>query len=410
MAADGYGVPPATPRTGPVLIALTAVALALVAGACGGEDSSAPNPDQAAYADDAADGGDRQATATTEVGIDPTPTTEGSGLPPVTTIPISPPDDVDGIYTGVIGGLDLYTLVTDQVAAPPPPRPGVHPLTGLSGSPIDRPAAVVKIDNGPAAAPHIGLNAADIVIEEEVEGGVTRFAAIFQSQSSIVGPVRSGRTTDLTLVSSLGEPLLLYSGANLVIDGIIRRQPLIQNRSAETSSGYWRDESRSAPSNLFTDTAPHWASAMGGAPAPQFAYRDANESADGFVADTIEVDYAANRAVWHWQRGMWHRSQRGERHELVGGEQVTADNVIVVEADEVDTGLVDASGGTVPEFVFVGTGRAVVFTDGKRIEGSWTRPSMASVATLARPSGEIIELSPGRTWIELVATGSGALR
>ncbi|MEL6984720.1 MAG: DUF3048 C-terminal domain-containing protein, partial [Actinomycetota bacterium] len=70
----------------------------------------------------------------------------------------------------------------------------------------------------------------------------------------------------------------------------------------------------------------------------------------------------------------------------------------------------DASGATVPEFVFVGSGRATVFTAGVRIEGTWTRPTLGSVATITRADGSAIELTPGRTWIEVIRADAGMLR
>ena len=110
-----------------------------------------------------------------------------------------------------------------------------------------------------------------------------------------------------------------------------------------------------------------------------------------------------------WDGTTWERWQRGGEHRLVSGQQVSAANVVVIEAEAIDTGMVDASGGVVPEFLFVGTGRATVFTDGQRIEGTWTRPTLASVATLTAGPGRPIELTPGRTWVQLVEAGSNAL-
>ena len=237
------------------------------------------------------------------------PTTAGSGLPPVTTIPALPGGTMDG-YTGVLGRLRVDEVVAEPIAPPPGRRDGFMPLTGLPGEVPQRPAAVVKIDNGSAAVPQTGLNSADIVIEEEVEGGVTRFAAIFHSTPSIVGPVRSGRTTDVGLISGLGSPLLLYSGANDLTETILRRQPHIQNHSHSTSSGYWRDDSRNAPSNLYTDTAPHWASAVGSAPPPQFEYRTDDDSVGGSAVESFSIDYPASAASWKWQDGQWERHQR----------------------------------------------------------------------------------------------------
>lgn len=333
-----------------------------------------------------------------------------SGLAPVTTIPgLADPGSLVG-YTGVLGYLDPSEPVIDAATAPPTGSDDTFPLTGMPGVAPDRPAAVVKIDNGSAAVPQTGLNDADIVIEEEVEGGVTRLAAIFHSKATVVGPVRSGRTTDVALIGSLGSPLFLYSGANDMTEAILRRQPHVQNHSHNTTSGYWRDDTRDAPSNLYTDTGPHWAGAEGDAPPPQFAYRVDGASVSGTPADGFAVNYPASNASWQWDGGQWIRSQRGKRHEVVGGEPVSAANVVVIEAQRVGTGMFDSAGGPVPEFVFVGQGPVTVFTEGRRIEGVWTKPSLLSVATLTDLNGRVIELTPGRTWIQLVEQNSGYLQ
>ncbi|MEM9565830.1 MAG: DUF3048 domain-containing protein [Actinomycetota bacterium] len=422
--------PPSLTRTGtPGPLTASLVAVALLAAACGsGEDTTdAADDADLAFAESASEGEPTEldaTTSTTSAEVDEvaelpvvgepsdrgtTPTTAGSGLPPVAVGTPDPGGDPDRIYRGTIGTLGPDEILAPGAAAPPDAVAGVEPLTGLAGTVPTRPAAVVKIDNGSAADPHTGLNAADLVIEEEVEGGVTRFAAVFHSTPSIVGPVRSGRTTDVALISGLGEPLLLYSGANAITQQILVAQPGIELRSEGWSTGYWRDPTRRAPSNLYTDTAPHWASATGDNPPPQFHYRGAGESADGAEVDELSVLYPSSIARWVWDGRAWLRWQRGGEHLLVGGEQVSAANVVVIEADEIDTGMVDAGGGAVPEFLFVGSGRATVFTDGRRIEGTWTRPTLTSVATLTEGPGRPIELTPGRTWIQLVETGSNAV-
>ncbi len=313
-------------------------------------------------------------------------TTTGSGGAPVTTVGGGGGGDL-AIYQGVLGTLGPDDVVTGAVAPAPAAAPGILPLTGLPGSVPDRPAAVVKIDNGSRARPQTGLNAADLVIEEEVEGGITRFAAVFHSTSSIVGPVRSGRTTDIGVLNGLGDPLLLYSGANEVTDSLLRAQVRVQNRNAGTSSGYWRSSTRKAPSNLYTDTAPHWASAAGGPPPPQFAYRAEASPVPGVADESLTVAYRNSNAAWTWDGTAWLRTQSGAAHLTASGERVSAANVVVVETAEVATGMVDSSGATVPEFVFVGSGPATVFTAGMRIEGTWTRPTLASVATLTTTDG-----------------------
>ena len=348
------------------------------------------------------------AEVTTTTSGQPAPTS-GSGGAPVTTVGGGSGGDV-AIYQGILGNLGRDDQVVPPVAPAPSVGPGILPLTGLPGVVPNRPAAVVKIDNGSRARPQTGLNAADIVVEEEVEGGITRFAAIFHSTPSIVGPVRSGRTTDIGIINGFGQPLLLYSGANEVTDALLRAQPTVQNRNAGTSSGYWRSSSRSAPSNLYTDTAPHWASADGGPPPPQFVYRADGGPVGGVPDDAMTVAYRASSASWTWDGSAWLRSQGGSAHLTAAGERVSAANVVVVETEEVATGMVDSSGATVPEFVFVGTGPATVFTAGMRVEGIWTRPTLASAPTLTTADGAVIELTPGRTWIEVVRAGGGLLR
>lgn len=422
-----YGSSPANPRQPNrprAGLAAGALAVAMVAAACGGSDGE---PDALALSAEEGDGSTTTAatlpepsttvTPTTAAGEESLPTTTtgpstattvGSGRGPVSAGTTPRGGDPSGIYRGYLGELDPNEIVVPGAAVAPEALTGILPLTGQPGDVPDHPAAVVKIDNGSAATPHQGLNAADIVFEEEVEGGVTRFAAVFHSTPSIVGPVRSGRTTDLSLISSLGTPLLMYSGANEITEGILWSQPRIQNRSqGNAPDGYWRESSRRAPSNLFSDTAPHWASADGGPPPPQFHYRDNGEPVPGAADEEFTVAYPASTARWQWTGTEWLRWQRGSEHLLVSGEQVSAANVVVIEAERHDTGMTDSSGGAVPEFAFVGTGRAIVFTEGKRIEGTWTRPTLNSVATLTHSPGNPIELTPGRTWIQLVDADSG---
>ena len=337
---------------------------------------------------------------------DPMSGYEGSGLPPVTTILGATGGDPDGLYRGIIGTLWPEIEVVAPLGEPPVDRPGVQPLTGLPGDVPARPAAVVKIDNGKAAVPQTGLDRADIVYEQEVEGGLTRLAAVFHSRPAIAGPVRSGRTTDVGVLGGLGTPLFLYSGANDVTEGIIRAQPFIRNRSFATSSGYWRDEDRRAPWNLMADTVPFWASTEPDPPPTQFHYRPTGEPAVGAPIAAVTIDHGATVARWEWSGSTWRRWQNGVEHAVVGGSTIEVENVVVVEVVRVDTGLVDGSGGAVPEFVFVGTGPVTVYTDGVAIAGTWTRSSLNGVTTLVDGADEAIRLTPGRTWVQIVEEGA----
>ncbi len=319
--------------------------------------------------------------------------------PPASTDPMS-------VYRGVLGKLGLDDLLAPPTVAAPVALANTAPLTGqwLAEVP-QRNAVVVKIDNAAKARPQSGLNNADIVIEEEVEGNVTRLAAIFHSQSVVAGPVRSGRTTDLSFLTGLGNPSLVYSGANKVTDQLLLRLTSVFNFNAARSSGYWRNSSRRAPHNLFTDTASFFQ--PGSPPPAQFHYRPAGTDAPWPIASSIRIDFGGAVAGWTWNPAIdgWSRSQDGAAHNTDGG-RISTTNVVIAVVSEVDSGFVDSSGGRSPEFVFAGTGPVIVFAGDRVTEGIWTRPTLRSPAILTDASGAVIELDPGRTWIELVTPGA----
>ena len=126
------------------------------------------------------------------------------------------------------------------------------PLTGLPAEAVDqRPALAVKIDNHPSARGQWGLLQADVVFEELVEGGTTRFIAVFHSQgSSPVGPIRSARETDLEILPMFGKSLLVYSGGNSTVRGFVDDSELVEGISPITKyySLYYRTSQRSTPS------------------------------------------------------------------------------------------------------------------------------------------------------------------
>ncbi len=302
-------------------------------------------------------------------------------------------------YRGVLGGYDRDQVLATSPVAMPSVSSGTMPLTGLPGSSSGRRAVVVKIDNSAKARPQTGLELADVIIEQEVEGGLTRFAAIFQTNEvRTLGPVRSARSTDLSFLSSLGTPALAYSGANDVFDQLIRELAAIDDFSAARNGNYWRDRSRSAPSNMYTNTT---AFSAGGTPPP--AWFHFGTPTGGTPVANATVAYPRTSVVWEWDGGGWLRSQDGRRHMSTNGSQLRATNVVVAAVPVVDSGLVDPAGSVVPEFVWAGSGPVTVFSNGQRFDGTWTRPTLRDPAVLVDASGSIIPLVPGTTWVELVS-------
>lgn len=300
----------------------------------------------------------------------------------------------------------------------------VFPLTGLPGADAARaarPALVVKIDNAePASRPQMGLNQADVVIEEKVEGNVTRLAAVFQStDAEPVGPVRSARTTDIALTAPLANPLFAWSGANAAFAAAIRSAALVDVGYDAAPDHYRRRRDRRAPANLYSSTPSLYELAPPSAPAPPplFTYRSADGplGAGATPVGSIEVSYGVGAGsapvdyVWDAAAGTFARSQAGTPHVDEAGVQVAPQNVVVQFVDYVDTGFVDGSGAVVPEASLVGEGPALVLTAGHLIEGRWVKPSLGAVTQYLDTAGAPIGLTPGRTWVALAPPGGATV-
>jgi hypothetical protein len=282
-----------------------------------------------------------------------------------------------------------------------------------------RAVLVVKIDNAPKARPQIGLNQADVVFEEGVEGGITRFAALFHSKDSDpVGPVRSARSTDINIVSAFNKPLFAYSGANQVFKDYVAKAPLVDVGVENYPDRYHRDGARPSPNNLFSITAilENLAPADSRPPPALFAFRSPSEAAaapDARSVGQVAAYWQANKrtdAVWDWDAAAqgWKRSQDGQPHVDGAGRQVTPANVVIQFVKYHDTGLVDSSGTAVPEAEVIGEGDAWVLTGGMLIPVHWSKASAEVVTRYRDSTGGEVRLAPGRTWVELVPPGQAS--
>jgi hypothetical protein len=319
------------------------------------------------------------------------------------------------------------TTTTAAPAAPSTVPPGTAPLTGLASDPatLGRPLLIVKIDNAPKARPQAGINQADVVVEEAVEGGVTRFAVMFHSQDADpVGPVRSARTTDIQIATPMHRPLFAYSGTNPNFLKLVRAAPLVDLSPDMRPAAYRRQPGRPAPYNLFSTTATLRNGTSGDAPPPLFTYRRSGE-APGTPAASVSLtftDKVTTSVAWAWDAaaGGWRRSEitykpgSGESttrtpHLDAAGQQVVAKNVVVQFVEYVDTGERDQSNTAVPEGKLIGEGEAWILSEGKVVKGRWQRPSVDQVTRFVDAAGKPVDLVPGLTWIELPKPGGATL-
>ncbi len=309
---------------------------------------------------------------------------------------------------------------TTTTTAPPPPLP----LTGLpsdDAAALARPALVVKLDNlEPKARPHAGLNAADVVYEERVEGAVTRLLAIFQSTDApTVGPVRSARTSDIGIFTPLNRPLFAWSGANDFFRARIRDSAIVDVGYDASSSHYYRESSRRAPSNLFlsstADLVGEAGGRAGGPPPALFQFRLPGEpppsGASQVAGVHITFGTGSGRAdvEYRWDGKGWARSQAGTPYVDTAGVQIAPENVIVQFVPYASSGVNDGFGHPIPEAQLVGDGLAWVLTDGKLIEAKWWKPSLDAVTTFTDASGAPMKLTPGRTWVALPPPGAASV-
>jgi hypothetical protein len=317
----------------------------------------------------------------------------------------------------------IATTTTEQPTTTAKPttttkaEPATWPLTGLAiqGDPkqAEHAALVVKIDNHPAARPQAGLNQADIVYEEIVEG-ITRFFTVFHSQiPGAVGPIRSARTQDLYLVGNLNVPLFAWSGGNPSVTRAIHGGPLIDMSAqigvANRAGKYHRQSGYASPHNLFADGNGLMTFNQPGATGPQpvFAYRTADDKINGVPVQGVDLHMLATNAEWRWDQknAAYLRTNSGKPHKDQAGNQIATNNVVVLFVDYRPSPA-DARS---PEAQTTGTGDALIFTGGQLVLAKWTRGKPTDPWTFTDAAGKPVLLTPGRTWVELAQQGDAAV-
>jgi hypothetical protein len=285
---------------------------------------------------------------------------------------------------------------------------GTAPLTGVEVFDSDewelletRPAVVVKIPNDPNARPHTGIERADVVYEQETEGGVTRFAAVFQSDHpDVVGNVRSGRAVDVHLVAPY-RGVMVYSGARASVQAEIDAAGL--TRVTEGGPGFYRDGSRRAPHNLYS-RLPEAAASRDAAPAAAAPWRFDAQPPEGGRAVTGRVSVPVSRSAiagWDYDEdaGLFRRLQNGVPHTVTGDGAIGAANVVVLDVPV--TGR-DSHGA--PVYVPQGSGDALLLRDGRAFDVGWSKASRDEQLDLVDGADEAM-LAPGPTWVVLTYDG-----
>jgi hypothetical protein len=305
------------------------------------------------------------------------------------------------------GGGDSSQTSTTKASTTTTTKPVViAPLTGLpdpEGVSQTRSSLGVKIENTPEARPQSGLDRADIVFEEVVEGGITRFWGFFNSAApENVGPIRSVRSMDPNIILPFGG-IVTFSGGTEDNVALVRATGLVTVDENNAGDAFFREPTRPAPHDLYGRTALLWG--FGGTPVPpepqlQYLKKGATFTGEPVESFHVGLDMGYDMSyVWDATKGGWNRFQQRIEPFMAAGfpeTQIAPTNVIVQFIPY----------GSGADGDVMGTGEAWIFSNGQLIRGTWAKAYSPAPTVFADATGAPIELTPGRTWIELAPIGT----
>jgi hypothetical protein len=280
----------------------------------------------------------------------------------------------------------------------------VEPLLGVATTGPMRASLTVEInhtaDSPPFNGPITGVDRADVIYEYVVEGGITRLVAVFNSNvPDRIGPIRSVRRTEASIVSPLGGVFAFSGGAQYALNSI-DAAPVVRVDEGSAGAGMFRDPKGYPPNNLYGNgsrllaKAPH-----ARPPQPLFSYRQPRTNVLGRAVSSFVVGFQAGYAItWTWdpREATWTRQAFGGPERTSDGVLLGAKNVVVMFVAY--AGGVGVQGA---QAQLIGHGNAWVFTAGKFVAGEWSRSRSTQPGQLFDIHGHTIGLTPGQTWVEL---------
>ncbi|SEQ19902.1 Protein of unknown function [Streptomyces sp. yr375] len=286
----------------------------------------------------------------------------------------------------------------DSRSASEHPRPSGTGPSAAVGSVL-----AVKIDNAPDARPQTGIDAADVVYAEQVEGGLSRLMAVYAtSLPKAVGPVRSARESDLELLRQFEQPVLAFSGAQGKLLPLIDRAPLDAVTPDKSSGAYFRGTDRAAPHNLYLRPN-RLLPAAPGAAALTTGFRYGAAPAGGRATASYTVRYPAARFTFAWSgsRDRWLLSTDGAPTVTAGGQRVAPATVVVQYVKVRASGFHDFLGNNTPYTETVGSGKAKVLRDGRVFDVNWQRRTATDGTDFTAADGTPVGFARGQVWVVL---------
>ena len=280
------------------------------------------------------------------------------------------------------------------------------PVSAISGKEaIDGPIIVVKIDDTPDAHPQVGIDKADLIYIEQVEGGLVRLAAIFSTQiPDQIGPVRSARISDIELMSQFGKVAFFYSGAQSKFLPVIKSANLFDiGAEHESPKLYGRDPNRNAPYDMILSgqEAKKRIAELDVAKASNIAWSFGKLSNEGTSISAVKVKWPASNYTVKWNGKSWDLYQNGNPDVTSDGIQISPTTFIIQNVVITDSIYKDKLGGITPLSITVGEGTGWVLRDGIAIKATWNRPDSTSGTTWSDVNGKEIKFAAGQIWVAL---------
>lgn len=290
------------------------------------------------------------------------------------------------------------------------PRSPINGLPVDDAESLDRRVLAVKIDNHWNARPQSGILEADAVFEIRVEGGLTRFMTVFHSSDSeYLGPIRSGRPSDATLIRPFEAVLVISGGQPWIRAGI---SGLGVDYIGDVRPGMFRVSERFAPHNLYGNTIELRQVAddrgLDDEPPPVSLWQFGEPAGDGEDAGAIRFTFSdTTRTEWVWNGSEYLRHIDGEVSNWVTPdgetEQIASELLLAIVGDQyVASPPPGSSGSAVPATSTIGEGAFYIFTEGRVIEGTWARDDASEPFTLTDSDGEELLVPAGKPWISVV--------
>ena len=309
---------------------------------------------------------------------------------------------VAGAIFGFAGVTDVGRVITNAVE-----EESRNSLSGRIG--IDGPILVVKIDDTTAAHPQAGIEDADVVYIEQVEGGLTRLAAVFSSKiPDVVGPVRSARISDIELLEQYGRVAFAYSGAQSKLLPVIAEANL-ENLGAQRQGRdiYANDPTRVAPTAMMLQakTLMGKAAAQGSVIATSkkvgWSFGDSPETGTAISSVKVSWPTSSYDATWSISERRWLLSNRGLPDLAASGIHLGPTTFVIQLVSITPSEYHDKVGGATPFSATVGNGKGFILRDGLAIAALWNRPTAEVGTSWTLPTGEEILFAPGQIWVAL---------